>query len=70
MHVIRLHTTAFDYHIICCTDLPDQFTQPQANLSFENFFAVFCYPDQMVFDVINGMGRFAIAHSSFYQIPV
>lgn len=62
MHMICRHMATHNIDFQCGTRLSDQFPRSQRHLSPQNRLPVFCHPHYMVFQIVNRVRRFSVAH--------
>src|SRR6266498_4056778 len=64
MYMIFRNMPFENVHIQARTGLADQFSHPFANFAAQDRFAILRDPDNVIFQVVDRMRCFAIAHSS------
>lgn len=62
MHMILSYTPLHDRYIPTYACLPYQFSRPQRYFTFQNLIPVFCYPYQVILDVIDRMSPVLVFH--------
>jgi hypothetical protein len=65
MDMVARQGTVDDLHPHFCADLPDDFTDPQADIAVQNFVPIFGRPDDMITVVIKCVTTCAVCHSVY-----
>ena len=67
VHMVSGQNAIDNVDAIFCTNPPDDFPHPLANIAFENFVTVLCRPDDVITMIKNTMFAFFVLHDHTLQ---